>query len=68
MEKRKVYLYDDQNYEYIDVEDYNFNKDEIIDEYSNLAFHPDSIEPIDESELIKRFINAECIANLSLKK
>ena len=45
---RKVYLYDDLNYEYIDVEDFNFKKEEIIDEYENLAFKLDSIEPIDE--------------------
>ena len=55
MKKRKVYLYDDLNYEYIDVEDFNFNKEEIINEYNNLAFQLDSIEPIDESGSKFRF-------------
>ena len=65
MKNRKVYLYDDLNYEYIDVEDFNFNKEEIINEYNNLAFYLDSIEPIDESGLKFVFKRSKDIPHIS---
>ena len=65
MKKRKVYLYYDLNYEYIDVEDFNFNKEEIINEYNNLAFQLDSIEPIDESGSKFRFKRSKDIPHIS---